>query len=422
MDYLLFIAWLVGIAWLITRIKFFSQTGLSRAQLVSIFLLKVMAGIFYGWTGIYYGGLAKMQDTWTFHFMGIEEYRLLFNHPREYFSNTFYDPYGGGFMKFLSGTDSFWNDLKGNIFIKILSVFDILSTGNYYVNVIFYAALTLVGPLAFYRVMYDLYPQRKNTLLVGIFLVPSFIYWTSGLHKEGLLFTGISLLVYSIYFSQKQKKLNWKRGISLLVGLLLLLSLRNFIFLLVFPAIIAWLLANRQPQRSLFWFSLTYGICLLLFFSLPYLDRRLDFPQAVVNKQQDFIKLQPGGSTINISELEPNAGSFLRNTPQAINLSMLRPNPGDVRHLLSLAAAIEINVLLLLFLLFLFFRVRPAQPRPVLFFTFFFSLSLLLAIGFTSNNLGAIVRYRSIVIPLLVVPMLIRIDWQRLNRVLKFSN
>ena len=57
MEYLLFIAYLVLFAWLVTRVKFFNTTGLSHPQLVIIFLLKVMAGIFYGWIGLYYGGL-----------------------------------------------------------------------------------------------------------------------------------------------------------------------------------------------------------------------------------------------------------------------------------------------------------------------------------------------------------------------------
>lgn len=422
MDYLLFVAWLVGLCWIITRIRFFTATGLTKAQLISIFLLKAMAGIFYGWIGIYYGGLAKMQDTWSFHFLGIEEFNLLFSHPREYFTNMFSDPYQEANMPFLSGSNSYWNDLKGNFFIKILSVFNILSAGNYYVNVLFYSAVSLVGPLAFYRVMRDIFPEKKNLVLMATFLVPSFLYWTSGLHKEGLLFTGICLLVYAIHFSLRNRRWNARRIIAGLTGVLLLITLRNFVLLLLLPALLAWVLSHRRPEKSALIFGSVYGVTLLLFFLLPYLDPRLDFPQAVVNRQQDFLQMVPGGSTIDVKPLEPHAGSFLRNTPQALDLTVLRPNPGDVRHILSLAAAIEINVLLLLFVVFVFFHTRTRQASDVLYFSLFFAITLLLAIGFTSNNLGAIVRYRSIIMPFLVVPMLARIDWKRLNRVFRFSH
>ncbi|HQV07416.1 MAG TPA: hypothetical protein PKW62_11670, partial [Chitinophagaceae bacterium] len=54
--------------------------------------------------------------------------------------------------------------------------------------------------------------------------------------------------------------------------------------------------------------------------------------------------------------------------------------------------------------------------RAIIYFCLFFSFSLLLAIGFSVNNLGAIVRYRSVVIPLLVVPMIAQTDWKRFEQ------
>jgi len=50
-------------------------------------------------------------------------------------------------------------------------------------------------------------------------------------------------------------------------------------------------------------------------------------------------------------------------------------------------------------------------------FSVFFSFTVLLAIGFSVNNLGAIVRYRSIILPLLVIPVVALIDWERLGKV-----
>lgn len=236
------------LGYLNAKVKFFTGTGLSNPQLIIIFLLKVMAGIFYGWIGLYYGGLAQMQDTWGFHSSGIEEYHLLSSNPEEYFTNLFKDPYEGGILKFFESNDSYWNDLKGNILIKLFSVFNVFSFGFYFVNVIFYAFLTLFGAIAIFKVMNDAFPGRKLTILLATFLVPSFLYWTSGLHKEGLIFTGISLVVYSLYFSSKEKRWGYRRITALVIGLLMLLVLRNFILVIIIPAIIAWLCANKWPR------------------------------------------------------------------------------------------------------------------------------------------------------------------------------
>ena len=380
-----------------------------------------MAGIFYGWIGLYYGGLAQMQDTWSFHAGSIQEYHLLYSNPGSYFTNLFIDPYEGGISKFLDSNDSYWNDLKGNMIIKILSVFNIFSFAYYYVNVIFYSFITLFGAIGIYKVMADVFPGKKMAILLATFLVPSFLYWTSGLHKEGLLFTGISLVIYIIYFSLKEKRLGIKRLILLLTGLVLILTLRNFIIIILLPAVLAWLLANRWPKYGLTIFSSLYLLFGLLFFTLRYVDTRLDFPQAVVNKQHEFMQLKGGNSTIPIKQLQPTAISFLKTTPQAINLSTIRPYPSDVHHILSLAAAIEINALLLMFILFIFFPTANGNnSKNLAYFCLFFSFSLLLAIGFSVNNLGAIVRYRSIIMPLLIIPMTAQIDWKRLG--LLFTN
>jgi hypothetical protein len=424
LEYLLFVLWLVVLAWLVTKVKFFTRTGLSKPQLIIIFLLKVMAGIFYGWIGLYYGGLAQMQDTWSYHTNSIQEYHLLFSNPHEYFTNLFHDPYGGSYSKIFQSIDSYWNDLKGNLFIKVLSVINIFSFGqSYYVNVIFYSFITLFGAIAIYRVMVDIFPDRKMTILLATFLVPSFLYWTSGIHKEGLIFTGISAIVYCLYFSFKEHRFGYKRILCMVLGMLLIFTLRNFLIFLILPAMIAWFLANKYPRYGLAIFSSLYLLFGVLFFTSRYIVPQMDFPKAVVNKQQEFKKLTEGGSTIPMNDLEPNAVSFLKNTPQAINLSTVRPYPGDVRNIFSLAAAMEINILLLLFLLFIFYRTNgnSRQSKNLMYFCIFFSVTVLLAIGFSVNNLGAIVRYRSVIMPLLVIPMIAQIDWKRLNRII-FNN
>ena len=418
MEYLLFVVYLVLFAWLVTKVKFFTRSGLSHPQLIILFLLKVMAGIFYGWIGLYYGGLAQMQDTWGFHNYGVQEYHLLFQDPQEYLTNLFRDPYQKGISSFFDSSDSYWNDLKGNVFIKILSVLNIFSFGHYYVNVILYSFISLIGPIAIYKVMTDVFPGKKMAIVLATFLIPSFLYWTSGLHKEGFIFMGISLITYCIYFGIKEKRFGFERTLILLCGLLLLMILRNILIAIIIPAMLSWLLAYKWPKYGLAIFCSIYLIFGVLFFTIRYINPKFDFPQTVVNKQQAFIQLQGGNSTIPIKQLNSNALSFIKNTPQAINLSTIRPYPSDVRHILSLAAAIEIDSLLLMFLLFLFWRSNGTKSKNLLYFCVFFAFSVLLAIGFSVNNLGAIVRYRSIIIPLLVAPMAAQIDWKRVGNLL----
>ncbi len=400
-----------------TKVPFFTRTGLTKPQLIILFLLKVMAGILYGWIGIYYGNLAQMVDTWSYHYASVSEYRQLYTHPYEFLVSIFHNEYPGGYLNFFSSYDSYWNDLKGRTFIKVLSLFNLFSFGYYYVNIIFYSFLSLFGPMAVYRVMTDVFPRRKAPVLVACFLIPSFLYWTSGIHKDGLIFTGISLVVYHLYFSLKEKRFGIRRLLGILLGLVIILAFRNFLLLVLAPALVSWIWAARRGRRPWLVFTLVYGAFVLLFFTARLISPRFDFPEAVAAKQRDFLHLS-GGSAVPTRRLQPQFLSFLANAPQAISLSAVRPYPSDVRHLLSLAAAIEINGLLLLVLIFLVWRLPAPASGPFFYFCLFFSFSVLLTIGYTVNFLGAIVRYRSIIFPFLLAPMFALIDWNRISRFL----
>ena len=317
MDHLLFAGYLILFAWLVTKVPFFIKSGLTPAQLIIIFLLKVMAGIFYGWIGIYYGELAKMVDTWAFHYEALKEYDLLLSNPHQFFSSLFQNNYEGGYGEFLSSQNSWWNDLHGNLFIKILAIFNLASFGNYYVNVIFYSFLSLFGPMAIYRVMRHVFPQIKLPLLIATFLIPSFIYWSSGLHKDGIIFVGLALIIYHFYFGFIQKRFSVSRILFILFGLLLILGLRNYLIINLIPALGAWFLAQIifQKIKPLLVFGACYLFFIILFFTAGYISPKLNFPQAVVDKQEAFSKLE-GSSMVATTALKPNVGSFLHNAPQ----------------------------------------------------------------------------------------------------------
>ncbi len=419
MEYLLFVGYLTFFAWLVTKVRFFKRTKLSNAQLLIIFFLKVIAAILYGWIGIYYGGNAKMWDTWILHTLGLYEYNLLQTDPGEYLTNLFRNGYADGMSRFFESRNSYWNDLKGNVFVKMLSVFDIFSFGYYYVNVIFYSFLSLFGPMALYRVMTDAFPGKKRILILAIWGIPSFIYWTSGMHKEGMIFTGITVSVYCVYFARKAGYFNLRKLVVLGFALLIVLILRNFIAILLVPALATWYFAERIKKNSLLIFASFYLLFVLFFFNIRYLIPALDFPKAVTEKQQAFLKMKHGNTRVEIHPLEPTAASFLENTPQAISLTLLRPLPGDVHNALTLVSVAEMMLFYLLILLFIWKRDPSPPDLPMIYFCLFFSLSVMLAIGYSNNNIGAIVRYRSIVLPFLIIPLALRIHWTGILDILK---
>ena len=122
-------------------------------------------------------------DTWGYHYFSVEEYKLFFQNPSEYIFNIFHIDIGE-YSRFF-----FTRIIPGGMISRVICLLNffhlvnIFSFGNYYVNVIFYSFITIIGPIAIYRVFSDVFPGKKVQVLVATFLIPSFAYWTSGFIK-----------------------------------------------------------------------------------------------------------------------------------------------------------------------------------------------------------------------------------------------
>ncbi len=412
MTYLLFAVYLVLFSWLITRVKFIKQAGLPNYWLIGLFLLKVAAGIAYGWYYTTIPDYAVSADSWKFFFDAKNDTALLYKDPLRYFTSIYDNPYDKDYRHLFSSVNSYWNDLKHTYMVKIVALFNVLSGSRYYVNVIFYSFITFFGPIAFIRVMNDVFPNRKLLITASTFLLPSFLFWSSGIHKDGLIFTYISLIVFVVYFGLKKKRLGLKE--ILIVGLLLLLTfpVRNHVVLACVPGLFAWWLAERYFKRKWIAFALVTVLGTIAFFSAKYVHPKLDLPISIVLRNKDFIKLG-GNSFLPQRKLEPTFTGFIQNAPQALNHTLVRPYVTEFLSPLYLVSALEILLIWIVVSVWFFRYTDNPYKHSVVQFLFLVSMVLLLLTGYIVPQLGAIVRYRAIFFPFILVPIIATISWKQ---------
>jgi hypothetical protein len=414
MTYFLFLVYLLLFSWLVTRVRFFQQTGLIDQWLVGLFLLKVAAGVAYGWFFTTIPNWQQSADTWKFFFDAKNDTKLLFENPWKYFSGIFANPYGKEYRHLFSSTNSYWNDLKHIYMVKIVSIFNIFSGSRYYVNVIFYSFITFFGPMAFIRVMNDVFPGRLLLITVSTFLFPSFIFWSSGIHKEGLIFLYIALMVYILYFSLKEKRVGIKQMLLVAALILLIFPVRNHVVLACIPGLAAWWLAEKYFTRKWFAFLMITILSTAIFFGSKFIHPKLDLPISIVLRRNDFVKLG-GNSFLPMRELKSNILSFILTAPQALNHTLARPYITEIYSPLYLVCAIEI---LFAWLLVCAWFLRPKENpyrHSVIMFLFLVSMILLLLTGYIVPQLGAIVRYRAIFFPFIMVPIISTIQRGKTN-------
>ena len=414
LNYLLFAVYLVILCSLVLRVPFIKNCGISSGSLLSLFLIKILAGIAIGWISIHIYGPGN--DYWDVNDYALEEYQLLQTNPVKYLINIFTSDYQGGYAGIFSSGDSYWNDLKGNIVIKLVSVFNIFSRGDYYINSLFFNFIIFFGHVILYRLFIQIFPASKTWVIIGCFLLPSTLYFSSGIHKDGLVFLMVVVLIYSVYQSLYKNSFSIKRVLLICFSLALLFLLRNFIFLALLPALFAWILAVKAKWPAITVFATVYLLSGLLVFNIDSIIPTIKPLEIITAKQTEYLKLPVAATQIALTPLQPTFKSFAANAPQALFHSLLRPCPGEKPVKSLLPFSLELFSYLFLLLMLIFFRSKTFLPanKPFLLFLVFFTLTVFLFIGYIVPNLGSLVRYRSLYLPFIITPLLCCINWNRM--------
>lgn len=402
--------YLILFCFLIIRIKFITNSGLSKPILVGLFCSKIMAGFMYAW---FYNLPAYHlhSDSFRFFNYSLSETDFLLKNPILFVKDIFtygYDSSGNIFV----GHNSYWNDLKSNIIIKLLAICNVFSFKNYYINILFFNFIFFFGLIAFYRLMQKSFKINKFILLLSVFFIPSFLFWCSGIHKDGLIFSSIGLVFY-LFNNGIEKGFKLKRSILLIVLLVLIFLLRNYVALLLMLSLVSWLVAIKT-KKGLISFSIIYFVAIALFFISPFIHSNLNFPNYISTKQQEFAML-PGNSIKNTSYIEPNLKGFINYLPNALDMAFLQPHIFQLNNKSYIPAAIENIFIMLIFITFFFFKNKKIKASPFVYSCLFFSLSMLLIAGYTVTFSGAIVRYRSLVLPIFLTSIIAMIDFERVK-------
>lgn len=397
--YLLFVIYFLLLVWVLRKNALVKRSEFSHVNLLLLFIIKVVAGVAIGFISAKY--YAQGNDYWTLHREGLLENDLLMHHPQKFVTDLFQSPYDNAYGGFFEAVGSYWNDLKNNIIIKILAILNVFSRGNYYINSLFLNAFSFLGTLAMATVFYDI-SKKKRASLAGCFLIPSALYFSSGIHKDLFVFTLLGFFIYALYFLIK-KPGNIRLWLLLILSIFFLLIMRNIVVLLMVPSLI-FLFFRLTYFKNLKALVATFLLSLLALTGLHF--TKADPLQLIAHRQQDFFDLPVAYSQLPLPKLEPTTQSFVDVFPAAANHAFLRPYvwefPG---HFLMILGLEWFCLLLFIFLFFIRNKLQCISPFYVV--SILFSLLIILIAGFIVPNAGALVRYRSLYLPFLITPFLL---------------
>jgi len=428
-EILLTIVYTVLFLFIIWKTPFFQIEGLNKKALPVVFILKIAAGILMFLVYTYYYTDRSTADIFKYFDDSKVMYNALFTHPLDYFQMLFgVDNDSPHFDIYYHQMNNWYRLYESNLYndshtmIRLNALLRLFSFGYYNVHTVFVCFLSLAGLTGIYKFFMLHLSDKKNILFVAVFMLPSVLFWGSGVLKETLLFFGLGML---LFYSDKI----FTKGFSLLslfwilIALILLMFLKFYILATILPLMITYFWVYKTKMR---WVAVRYAIvilvCLIAGLNIHYIFPEHNLLETLTNKQFDFIRLANAtnsGSTIEISTLQPTTWSFIIHSPEALYNTLFRPFVFESRSPFILLAGLENLLIIFMMMICIIFSKFKKENANLFWFCLLFVLITFVLTGLITPVMGAIVRYKVPALPFLFVMFIVILDKQKL--VNKFS-
>lgn len=293
--------------------------------------------------------------------------------------------------------------------IRIQSLIHFISFGHYHVHNVVFNLLSFMGLVGLFHFFKKFFDINRWALVLAVFLIPSVLFWGSGVLKDALLIFALGLFLYFLFV----RRWGRLRIIGLVLSGLFLLVIKSYVFITILPGVLLILLLRKIKFKPIaaYGFLALVGIALALIFSYTNVYDGLGY---LVLKQKDFYNqavLSGSQSVFNIPRLEQRSDVFLYSPIAVVNV-LLRPMLWEVKGPFYLLSALENTFLIALIIIAIVFRRKINWNNQWAIFNWSFVILLAALIGLVTPVLGALVRYKIPFLPFLFVAIFLILDFQ----------
>lgn len=314
----------------------------------------------------------------------------------------------------------YYKDPQSFAVVRFVSPLVLLSGFNYFAATALMALVSYGGIWRMFLLFNALFPGMERKLATAILFMPSVLFWGSAILKDTITFSALCWLTVSVYYVFIKPERRLYHFFTLAVAVYLIISIKPYIFVAILPGATIWILFNRIKNISnpiirisvapvIMLVGLAVSSLLFSTFSESLgdygsVDKALN--KAVVTKN-DLTREAYGQNSFDIGEIDGSVSGLISKFPAAYMAGMFRPYLWDVTNPVMLMSALE-NTFLLLLVIRLLLRTGPGFfirvfSNPALIFCFIFTIFFAFALGLTTANFGALVRYKIPAIPFFLI-------------------
>lgn len=309
---------------------------------------------------------------------------------------------------------------------KLSALLGFIFFDSYFSISLGFALISFSGMWAWFKTLIKIYPNYIKEMAFAVFLIPSVIFWGSGLMKDTITLGALGWLFFGFYHLVVEKKKILVSICVVIISLYLLYVIRIYLLLAFLPPAIIWSvlesssrIKNKLARRLLVPFLLIASVIPAAYIATSITEGHQRYDLDNVNKyikiNSDYlyyISQKEGGSTYSLGNHDGTLNSTIKMAPAAFWVSMFRPYVWESKNIVMLISALESTSLMIL-TLFVLYKVGPIKTikiilsNPYLPFALIFSTFLAIAVGMSSYNFGTLVRYKIPILPFYVSAILI---------------
>jgi hypothetical protein len=426
-EYLLLLLYMVALGFVMSRRKNIEIRKYPEYKyyLIGVYV-KVLGGFMFTMVYMYY---YKLGDVFSYFSSSVALANLARQDILTYFQAMVMENDWENYHRFFNVANGFpvnyvYIDDRTYLLVRMVSPLTLICMNSFVLTTAMVSTVAYGGVWKLYRMLVRYYPSLQGQLAFAVLFFPSSVFWGSGIVKDTFAFSGLCYYLHAMDIIFFQKKGNFGVWLTLVLGALLMVLLKPYVFMMLFPASLFWVLYRRVqrfknvlirasvlPMTSVALLLITLNVLQRLEGRLGKfsLERALD---TVVVAQNDMKRSQYGANYFDLGNIEPTWNSVLSKFPQAVFAGLFRPLFNDVNNFAMLLSALE-NTFIVLVMLYILVRSKVVfffqliLKNPLLQMCYLFAIGYAFMIAVTTPNFGAMVRFKIPLLPLFMTALFI---------------
>ena len=303
--------------------------------------------------------------------------------------------------------------------LRTAAILNIFSCNSFLVLTFYFAFICYHFIWRVFKLMVSLYPVLHKQFSYAFLMIPSVIFWGSGIGKDTIMLGAIMLFFTTFYNLVIKKQFKMSDLLLFFISAYITALIRGFILFTLIPCVMMMATVYYQKQIKSSFIRFLIGPVLMLggggasyFFVKSLGDTVESYKIDQLEKKAEgfhswhtHLAQTEGGSSYSLGgEVSYTPAGILRQAPMAMLISLFGPFIWQIRSPVMVLSGIE-SLVFLYFILKIIFNRKIYKvggiisSDPVLAFSIPFILILAIAIGMTSFNYGALVRYKTPILP-----------------------